>query len=283
MDVTIHPAPDAGRASFTLPVRVYFEDTDAGGVVYYANYLKFCERARTEWLRTTGVVQNRLATEQNILFVVRSVAADYLRPAVLDDLLEVITTIDKLGRASLGFAQQVRRDGQLLIAAKVIIADGDSTASGYDIVTGFNTAAAATNVLDLVFTTIQANTAGTDGTNVGTGTYAVKSHAITNGVVTFDNVDTFIGAEAVGTGATQMKLADVLSYLATALNGTSATVGFAYDGNGDGDTTDTVDSFFIFQDGAADTVVQLVGVQAANSANVVAVAATAAANTVVIA
>ncbi len=122
MDVTIHPAPDAGRASFTLPVRVYFEDTDAGGVVYYANYLKFCERARTEWLRTTGLVQNRLATEQNILFVVRSVAADYLRPAVLDDLLEVITTIDKLGRASLGFAQQVRRDGQLLFEARVTVA-----------------------------------------------------------------------------------------------------------------------------------------------------------------
>ena len=122
MQVTNHPAPTSGRASFTWPVRVYFEDTDAGGVVYYANYLKFCERARTEWLRTTGLAQNRLATEQNILFVVRSVAADYLRPAVLDDLLEVITTIDKLGRASLGFAQQVRRDGQLLFEARVTVA-----------------------------------------------------------------------------------------------------------------------------------------------------------------
>jgi hypothetical protein len=169
-------------------------------------------------------------------------------------------------------------------AAKVIIADGDSTASGYDIVTGFNTAAAATNVLDLVFTTIQANTLGTDGTNVGTGTYAVKSHAINNGVVTFDNVDVFAGAEVVGTGATQLKLADVLSYLATNLNSTSATVGFAYDANGNGVTTDAVDSFFVFQDGAADTVVQLVGVQFANgAANVAAVAAAAAANTVVIA
>ena len=73
MQVTNHPAPTSGRASFTWPVRVYFEDTDAGGVVYYANYLKFCERARTEWLRTTGLAQNRLATEQNILFVVRAV------------------------------------------------------------------------------------------------------------------------------------------------------------------------------------------------------------------
>ena len=107
---------------------MYFEDTDAGGVVYYANYLKFCERARTEWLRTTGLVQNRLATEQNILFVVRSVAADYLRPAVLDDLLEVVSTIDKLGRASLDFAQQVRRDGQLLFEARVTIACVDRSA-----------------------------------------------------------------------------------------------------------------------------------------------------------
>ena len=122
MQVTNHPAPTSGRASFTLPVRVYFEDTDAGGVVYYANYLKFCERARTEWLRTTGLAQNRLAAEQGILFVVRSVEASYLRPAVLDDMLEVVTTIDKLGRASLDFAQQVRRDGQLLFEARVTVA-----------------------------------------------------------------------------------------------------------------------------------------------------------------
>ncbi len=122
MQVTNHPAPTSGRASFTWPVRVYFEDTDAGGVVYYANYLKFCERARTEWLRTTGLAQNRLATEQNILFVVRAVEASYLRPAVLDDTLDVVTTLDKLGRASLDFAQQVRRDGQLLFEARVTVA-----------------------------------------------------------------------------------------------------------------------------------------------------------------
>jgi acyl-CoA thioester hydrolase len=122
MQVTNHPAPTSGRASFTWPVRVYFEDTDAGGVVYYANYLKFFERARTEWLRTTGLAQNRLATEQNILFVVRAVEASYLRPAVLDDTLDVVTTLDKLGRASLDFAQQVRRDGQTLFEARIGIA-----------------------------------------------------------------------------------------------------------------------------------------------------------------
>ena len=122
MQVTNHPAPTSGRASFTWPVRVYFEDTDAGGVVYYANYLKFCERARTEWLRTTGLAQNRLATEQNILSVVRADEASYLRPAVLDDTLDVVTTLDKLGRASLDFAQQVRRDGQTLFEARIGIA-----------------------------------------------------------------------------------------------------------------------------------------------------------------
>jgi acyl-CoA thioester hydrolase len=106
---------------------VYFEDTDAGGVVYYANYLKFCERARTEWLRTTGLAQNRLAAEQGILFVVRSVEASYLRPAVLDDTLDVVTTLDKLGRASLDFAQQVRRDGQTLFEARISIACVDRT------------------------------------------------------------------------------------------------------------------------------------------------------------
>ena len=112
------PKPNA----FSIPVRIYYEDTDAGGVVYYANYLKFCERARTEWLRTTGLAQNRLATEQNILFVVRAVEASYLRPAVLDDTLDVVTTLDKLGRASLDFAQQVRRDGQTLFEARIGIA-----------------------------------------------------------------------------------------------------------------------------------------------------------------
>ena len=114
--------PAALSRAFSLPTRVYWEDTDAGGVVYYANYLKFCERARTEWLRTTGLAQNRLATEQNILFVVRAVEASYLRPAVLDDTLDVVTTLDKLGRASLDFAQQVRRDGQTLFEARIGIA-----------------------------------------------------------------------------------------------------------------------------------------------------------------
>ena len=97
--------PQASSQPFTLPVRVYYEDTDAGGVVYYANYLKFCERARTEWLRTLGVSQQALIDEQGLAFVVRSVQADYLASARLDDALEVVTRVAMLRRASLLFEQ----------------------------------------------------------------------------------------------------------------------------------------------------------------------------------
>lgn len=122
MHATNHPAPGEGEAFFSLPVRVYYEDTDAGGVVYYANYLKFCERARTDWLRAIGLEQGRLAADQNIIFVVRSVKADYLQPAVLDDLLDVVTTLGKLGHASLVFDQKIQRGGQTLFEALITIA-----------------------------------------------------------------------------------------------------------------------------------------------------------------
>lgn len=122
MHASTPPAPVEGKRLFSLPVRVYYEDTDAGGVVYYANYLKFCERARTEVLRALGFEQNRLSAEQDILFVVRTVQADYLRAATLDDLLDVATTISKLGHASLNFAQQIRREGTTIFAANITIA-----------------------------------------------------------------------------------------------------------------------------------------------------------------
>jgi len=122
MHFTNDPAPATGKALFSLPVRVYYEDTDAGGVVYYANYLKFCERARTDWLRAIGLEQGRLAADQNIIFVVRSVKADYLQPAVLDDLLDVVTTLGKLGHASLVFDQKIQRGGQTLFEALITIA-----------------------------------------------------------------------------------------------------------------------------------------------------------------
>ena len=116
----------ASQQPFTLPVRVYYEDTDAGGVVYYANYLKFCERARTEWLRTLGVSQQRaLIDEQGLGFVVRSVQADYRAPARLDDALEVITQVAMLRRASILFEQQLVRGQELLFTARVLLASID--------------------------------------------------------------------------------------------------------------------------------------------------------------
>ena len=122
---------DAGGESlpassrFSLSVRVYYEDTDAGGVVYYANYLKFCERARTEWLRTLGVSQQALIDEQGLGFVVRSVQADYRASARLDDALEVITQVAMLRRASILFEQQLMRGQELLFTARVLLASID--------------------------------------------------------------------------------------------------------------------------------------------------------------
>ena len=115
----------ASQQPFTLPVRVYYEDTDAGGVVYYANYLKFCERARTEWLRTFGVSQQALIDEQGLGFVVRSVQADYLAPARLDDALIVVTQVAMLRRASILFEQQVMRGQELLFTTRVLLASID--------------------------------------------------------------------------------------------------------------------------------------------------------------
>lgn len=106
---------------FTWPVRVYFEDTDAGGVVFYGNYLKFYERARTEWLRLLGIGQQFLKEEYNILFVVKKVSVEYRRPAVLDDLLRVTTRVVWMKGASLEFGQAIWRDNTLLSTARATI------------------------------------------------------------------------------------------------------------------------------------------------------------------
>ena len=90
-----------------LTVRVYYEDTDAGGVVYYANYLKYVERARTEYLRELGFEQINLLENYGIVFIVKSVEANYLSPAFLDDLIEVETVIEKVNHASLIFTQKI--------------------------------------------------------------------------------------------------------------------------------------------------------------------------------
>lgn len=111
---------------FTWPVRVYYEDTDAGGIVFYANYLKFFERARTEWLRAIGVGQELLKQEENALFVVRSTQVDYLAPARLDDELKLTLAIEKIGRASVLFHQQAWRGEQLLTSAVVKVACVDA-------------------------------------------------------------------------------------------------------------------------------------------------------------
>ena len=106
-------------AVFTWPVRIYYEDTDAGGIVFYANYLKFFERARTEWLRARGVDQHLLAEQEGAIFVVKNAAIDYHAPAKLDDVLNLTLSIEKLGRASVQFMQQALRGEVLLCSAQV--------------------------------------------------------------------------------------------------------------------------------------------------------------------
>lgn len=99
---------------FVWPVRVYYEDTDSGGVVYYANYLKFMERARTEWLRALGFEQTALAAEHGVMFVVRRAALEYLQPARFNDELSVTSVVKRLGSCRIVFAQRIRRDALLV-------------------------------------------------------------------------------------------------------------------------------------------------------------------------
>ena len=114
----------AENSEFLWPVRVYYEDTDSGGVVYYANYLKFMERARTEFLRSLGFEQDKLKQEQGVIFAVHSLSARYKKPAVFNDELIVNTEITALGRASLTFKQSISRlsDNTYLCDAKVKVA-----------------------------------------------------------------------------------------------------------------------------------------------------------------
>ena len=108
--------------AFTHPVRIYYEDTDAGGVVYYANYLKFLERCRTEWLRAIGHEQADLLRDPGIAFVVRSVNVDYLKPARLDDLLTICLDVERITRSQIFFRQHIRQpDGEIILTAQVQI------------------------------------------------------------------------------------------------------------------------------------------------------------------
>ena len=119
-------AASAGVFTFKWPARVYYEDTDAGGVVYYANYLKYFERCRTEWLRALGVDQSALAREQGLQFVVARIEAEYLQAARLGDALVIEARVAQLVRCSIVFEQFARRADDLLARARVTIACVDA-------------------------------------------------------------------------------------------------------------------------------------------------------------
>ena len=118
----VHDAPPAGKAEQRLSITVYYEDTDAGGVVYYANYLRFLERARTEWLRSRGIEQSWLLKTSGLAFAVRSLSAEFLKPARLDDRLTVSAAIASYKRAQVVFDQRIERGDELLVSAQVRIA-----------------------------------------------------------------------------------------------------------------------------------------------------------------
>ena len=112
----------ASGLTHKMPLRVYYEDTDAAGIVYYANYLKFAERGRTEMMRSLGFEHSRIYHETGIAFAVRRLSADYRAAARLDDSLTVETAIEAIGAATLSLDQQIRRDGETLVALDVLVA-----------------------------------------------------------------------------------------------------------------------------------------------------------------
>ncbi len=112
----------SGQEAHLWPVRVYYEDTDSGGVVYHSNYLNFMERARTEWLRALGFEQTYLRDHLAVLFVVHSMDITFKKPAKFNDLLQVASKIEKVGHSSMVFNQKITIDDQLLVAAQVKLA-----------------------------------------------------------------------------------------------------------------------------------------------------------------
>jgi acyl-CoA thioester hydrolase len=116
----------AGIKTFSFPVRIYFEDTDSGGVVYHANYLKFMERARTEWLRTLGIDQRKLKLHDHIMFVVHRIDIQYKFPARFNDDLVVRSELNRIGSSKIEFRQMIYRQNEMLIDASVDVACIDS-------------------------------------------------------------------------------------------------------------------------------------------------------------
>jgi acyl-CoA thioester hydrolase len=116
----------AGLSQFHWPIRVYYEDTDSGGVVYHANYLNFMERARTEWLRSLGFEQPALKTDLGIIFVVHSMILAFKKPAYFNDLLEINSELIKLGHGSIEFLQTIVCSEDVLVEATVKLACVDA-------------------------------------------------------------------------------------------------------------------------------------------------------------
>ncbi len=108
------------------PIRIYYEDTDSGGVVYHANYLKFMERARTEWLRDFEIDQKALKDNLNLMFVVHEIDIKFMRPAVFNDEIEVQTKLEKLGSVKIELEQKIFRSSELLIESRVVVASVNS-------------------------------------------------------------------------------------------------------------------------------------------------------------
>jgi acyl-CoA thioester hydrolase len=127
--IAIKPTLQPELFAYSFPVRVYFENTDAGGVVYHGEYFKFLERARTEWLRHLGFDHQGLARNHGMVFVVTSMAIDFQKAARLDDNLAVSVRLESLGKVRCVFAQDIRRDDQVMVLAKVTVAS--LTAEGF--------------------------------------------------------------------------------------------------------------------------------------------------------
>ena len=141
--------PADGQTVFELPVRIYWEDTDAGGIVFYANYLKFFERARTEWLRTLGIHQQTLRDATGGIFVVSEASLRYQQPARLDDELRITARVQSPGRASLIFAQQAWQVAGTQNESPTLLCEG-SVRVGWVDATTMRPARMPTNILEVL-------------------------------------------------------------------------------------------------------------------------------------
>ncbi|APV51798.1 tol-pal system-associated acyl-CoA thioesterase [Betaproteobacteria bacterium GR16-43] len=120
--IAVKPRLQPELFTYSFPVRVYYENTDAGGVVYHGEYLKFLERARTEWLRHLGFDHQALGRNHRVVFVVSSMAIDFVKPARLDDMVAVSVQLESLGKVRCIFVQEIKREDEVLVKAKVTVA-----------------------------------------------------------------------------------------------------------------------------------------------------------------